>query len=31
MCVNGGSLVGFESAKDVASNEIVDVPDVIRN
>jgi hypothetical protein len=31
MCVDGGSLVRFEGAKDVAGHEIVDVPDVIRN
>jgi len=31
MYVHGGSFARFEGAKDIASDEIVHVPDVIRD
>jgi hypothetical protein len=31
MCVDGERLVGFEGAKDIAGNEVVDVSDAIRD
>jgi hypothetical protein len=31
VCVDGGCLFGFKGAKNVAGDEVVDVPDVIRD